>query len=129
MFGSCVHSLRAPLPYAYNARPPAADAAAAQDGSAAEKFAQAFARAQHAISRRIRLGTIWPLWEILEDQTDALMRTVDAFLDPIIQEALTKQEARVRDGRGKRMEAEESDDEITLLDHLVGYTTGKRCYL
>ncbi|KAH9950984.1 cytochrome P450 [Amylocystis lapponica] len=119
MFGSCVHSLRAPLPYAHNAVPAAAFTP--QELSAAEKFAQAFGGAQFVISMRLRLGPIWPLWEMFENKTEARMRTVDAFIDPIIADALAKKDARVYEGEEKAVE-EQHDDE-TLLDHLVRYTT------
>lgn len=122
MFGNCVHSLHAPLPYAYNVVPPVIGVKdAASD--AAQQFADAFAAAQHAISRRIRLGSIWPLWEMFADQTDALMHTVDIFLNPIIEEALAKHKMRIDEG--KEDKTDDDDDEVTLLDHLVRYTTGE----
>ena len=68
---------------------------------------------------------LWPLWEMRADKARPHMRVVDAYLRPILEEALAKK-AR-REGGEKRgpEEAEEIEDGETLLDHLVKYTSGE----
>ncbi|KAL6302061.1 cytochrome P450 [Sparassis latifolia] len=114
LFGASVDSLRPPLPYAHNARPltPVSPVATA------ESFASAFAGAQHVIASRTRIGWVWPLLEITGERTVPHMRVVDAFLGPILAEALRKKEQRAREG--KQLDTEEGEG--TLLDHLVQFT-------
>ena len=114
-----MHSLDTSLPYAHNVVPPK-DAASAP--SIGEKFALAMAGAQRAVALRLYRGPFWPMWELFEDKTSAQMRTVNVFLDPIIDEALAKQKAR--GGEGKQ-EAPDEEEEVVLLDYLVRNTTGE----
>ncbi|GBE84580.1 Cytochrome P450 52A3-B [Sparassis crispa] len=117
LFGASVDSLRPPLPYAHNARPltPVSPVASA---ATAESFASAFAGAQHVIASRTRIGWVWPLLEITGERTVPHMRVVDAFLGPILAEALRKKEQRAREG--KQLDTDEGEG--TLLDHLVQFT-------
>ncbi|KAF9007215.1 CYP63 cytochrome P450 monooxygenase-like protein [Cyathus striatus] len=121
LFGSCVHSLESTLPYPHNA-PPYLNAQVHR--SAADIFARAFLESQEIISTRERLGWIWPLWEITKDKTKEPMEIVNAYIEPIIKEAIRKKEEAMKEGivREKRIESEVAEDE-TLLDHLVGITT------
>ena len=120
LFATCVHSLANTLPYPHDAPPalrtPAADAAS-------EDFARAFAAAQEAVTFRVRVGDIWPYFELLGSKTQAHMRVVDAFLDPILKAAVEKArvEKTMLGGRSK----EEIGEDETLLDHLVKFTSGR----
>ncbi|KAI0934646.1 hypothetical protein AcV5_006421 [Taiwanofungus camphoratus] len=144
LFGATVHSLRTPLPVSHNAAPPlssstppssqsisAPDSSYAflHSGEAAEPpssqaFSTAFNGAMQVISDRPRLGLIWPLFEMFRNKSDKYMRVVDAFLAPILEEAVRKREEK--HWRGKKddegAEEEEEDEEGTLLDSLVRYT-------
>ncbi|KAI0663216.1 cytochrome P450 monooxygenase pc-3 [Cubamyces menziesii] len=119
LFGKCVHSLDSDLPYAYN------DAVApghgARESSVAERFATAFAGAQHVVSIRSRTGWVWHLRELFKDDSAEHMRVVDAFLQPILEEAIAKNRAAKGQGAIEAKEGEEDEDE-TLLDHLVKIT-------
>lgn len=96
--------------------------------ASAEAFAAAFNEAQHVISDRGRTGWIWPLFEIFKDKSAEHMKVVDAFLEPILKEALSKKERRLPDGKDTK-ENDETDEDETLLDHLVKFTSGApRCY-
>ena len=69
---------------------------------------------------------LWPLWEMRVDKSRAHMRVVDAYLRPILEEALVKKARRERGGKARLVEAaDEIEDGETLLDHLVKYTSGE----
>ncbi|PSR74974.1 hypothetical protein PHLCEN_2v9388 [Hermanssonia centrifuga] len=117
LFGSCVHSLRNSLPYPHNVPMPGAHQSPAED------FAKAFAEAQTAIAHRARVGWIWPWSELFHDKTELPMRVVDAYLDPILKAALKKAEDEKESGRVNEEVRDDLEENETLLDHLVRYTT------
>lgn len=118
LFGNCVHSLSAGLPYPYNVAPAAYPTTG--KAKAADDFARAFAEAQSMISLRGTKGWIWPLFEIFKDDTTAPMRIVNSFIDPILKEAIAKKQSAEVGG-----EKNVDTDDKTLLDHLVQMTTGR----
>lgn len=92
--------------------------------SASDEFAVAFLDAQEALAIRGRIGWSWPWFEIFQNRTKKPMRVVDAYLEPILKEAVRKAEAEK--GSTHHESKESTDDEQeTLLDHLVKFTTGK----
>ncbi|KAJ7509584.1 cytochrome P450 monooxygenase pc-1 [Mycena galericulata] len=118
LFGSCVDSLKANIPYAHNVAFPPPQSRGAQ-AEAANKFIEAFNEAMQAIAEREHLGYIWPLYEIFHDTTKAPMEIVSAFLDPVIRAAVEKKrvaEALQTEKTGE-VEAE------TLLDELLQSTS------
>lgn len=119
LFGTCVNALSAGLPYAYNVRDITLESRSAR-GTRAVEFSRAFLEAQEKISNRERLGKVWPLFEILHDSTAESMKVVNAYLEPIIQEALSKHKFKPVGG-GK---TEKIAEDATLLDHLVDQTQG-----
>lgn len=132
LFGSCVHSLNGKLPYPHNLDPAYLTSLDSHQ-VADEKFPRAFLQAQEAISQRERLGAIWPLWEMFGDATKEPMGVVNAFIDPIIQEALRKKRTKdaekgIFGGQSIKLEEDahsaEVEDDATLLDHLVKFTSG-----
>lgn len=82
-------------------------------------FAAAFTAAQHALARRNMVGGSWPLFELFRDPTREPMKVVNALLDPILKDAIAKQNA----SQGLPDTDKDTEDE-TLLDHLVRQTTG-----
>lgn len=131
LFGSCVHSLNADLPYPHSNLQPG------EKSHPSDVFAEAFGNAQHAISQRTRIGYIWPLYEMFEDPTKKDMRVILNFIEPIVAEALKKRQAEgLANGRRKsvtRRASEKPDDGSvmavpegeTLLGHLVKETDDK----
>ncbi|CDO71400.1 hypothetical protein BN946_scf184908.g158 [Trametes cinnabarina] len=119
LFGKCVQSLEDPLPYAYN-DPCAPQLTKAQ--TVAEQFAEALAEAQRVIATRPRAARVWPLLELLGDKSAGPMRVVDAFLQPIIDEAVAKNRAARAQVKNGAVGSEEAEDHRTLLDHLVKIT-------
>ncbi|OAX32011.1 cytochrome P450 [Rhizopogon vinicolor AM-OR11-026] len=114
LFGHCVDSLSATIPYPYNATQSTNDI---QADNAAEAFSHAFSQAQHRINQRISIGQTWPLTEILADRTAQHMKVVNAFLDPIVKDALEKHRATTK------LDISEYADDGTLVDHLVKLTS------
>lgn len=106
LFGFAVNSGKNGLPYPHFAK----------HGSPAEaSFADAFTTAQTVIAVRGWSGNAWPLREILVDQTAQPMSIVNKFLDPIVDQAIARNNAQNQDDR----EAE------TLVDELIRSTQGK----
>ncbi|KAH9849993.1 cytochrome P450 monooxygenase pc-3 [Lenzites betulinus] len=117
LFGSCVHSLNSSLPYPHGH----SLVAERTKQSPSERFAYAFNKLQHIVAERPRWGWIWPLREIFKTSTDEYIEVVDAFIAPILKDALRKKEERQKsDGILDDKESEEGD---TLLDHLVQQTS------
>ncbi|KAJ7103825.1 cytochrome P450 [Mycena epipterygia] len=117
LFGSCVDSLKANIPYAHNVRfpPPQSTSAGAQT---ANKFIEAFNESMQAIAEREHYGHVWPLYEIFHDTTKEPMKIVSAFLDPIIRAAVEKKRA------AEAVVGEKADIEAeTLLDELLNSTS------
>ena len=128
LFGACVNSVEAGLPYPENHRL-YNTSALAKDISLPERFARAFADAQWDIARRIQFGGVWPLTEITGDKTKGSMEIVNAYLNPILAEAVRRKRAYLAERKiqsdlsGYRRE--ELKEEETLLDSLVKQTDGK----
>ncbi|KAK0473656.1 cytochrome P450 monooxygenase pc-1 [Armillaria luteobubalina] len=120
LFGSCVNTLTATLPY-----PQSISIVPAESNEAlsleANDFSKAFFEAQRILSSRLRKGWIWPLFEIKRDKTDAPMKIVRGFFEPIIQAALERKNAS--DSAEKNPESRAVGDDETLLDHLVNMTS------
>lgn len=118
LFGQCVHSLKYDLPYAHNDQP--SPAVAAPSKGAAARFSEAFSEVQDALAFRLRTGWTWAFKEIWKGQTSHHMEVVDAYLQPILEEAVRKN----RFAASEPEKAVNDDDNETLLDHLVRQTQG-----
>jgi cytochrome P450 len=114
LFGHCIDSLSAGLPYPHNATE---STNAIQEDNTATAFSYAFSQAQQEINRRVSTGQTWPLNEILADRTAQHMKVVNAFLDPILKDALEKRSTAVE------FDKNEFADDQTLVDHLVNLTS------
>lgn len=120
LFGSCVNSLHAMLPYPYFVE----RESAAQPNSAADKFAESFRDAQWGISMRTRSVWLWPWFELFSDRTKKPMQVVDNFLKPIIEEALYKR-AMFEKTNNQSEKPEDEQDSETLLDSIVRSTNSQ----
>ncbi|KAF8126333.1 cytochrome P450 [Boletus edulis] len=110
LFGHCIDTLAAGLPYPYNFSRPGV---VSQDSkNVALDFASAFAAAQQAMTRRNLVGGTWPLWELFRDPLKEPMKS------PILKDAIAKQKA----SQGLPDADKDAEDE-TLLDHLMRQTT------
>ena len=133
LFGHCVHALRSPLPYPTTHTLSEKGLASSQGRleksqgqDAASRFAEAFANAQLAAAKRGHYNSVWPLFEFWKANTADGMAVIDAYIDPILHEAVVKKRASgMNETAGKEREIEDGD---TLLDHLIHQTEG-RCRL
>lgn len=128
LFGSCVHALSAGLPYPHNAAFLAPRSKSVQ-AARADDFAKAFIEAQETISDRERVGWVAPFFEFWGDKAAAPMKVVNAYIEPIVQEALEKKRlagaaSGATEKEGLAGEREFREDE-SLLDHLVSLTDGE----
>ncbi|CAE6420699.1 unnamed protein product [Rhizoctonia solani] len=75
-----------------------------------EELMSAFDALRKAASTRIRIGSNWPLFELFFDRMKGPRQTVDAYIMPIVNEAIEK----------NRMIAQRDDDGTrTFLEYLV----------
>ncbi|KAF9490990.1 cytochrome P450, partial [Pleurotus eryngii] len=127
LFGSCVDSLNGKLPFPHH-MDLACLASLDRHQAVDERFPRAFLQAMEAVSQCERLGPIWPLWEMFGDAMKEPMGVINAFIDPIIQDALHKKGTKDMEKgilRGQNIKLEEDtnnaevDDDVTLLDHLA----------
>ncbi|KAF8590882.1 cytochrome P450 [Ramaria rubella] len=119
LFGSCVHSLAAQLPYAHDS----SRKEAVSTPHSSDKFATAFSQAQHQIALRARLTKVWPLAEFWKDKTKDSMKIIYEYIDPILHDALDKKKAVAEKNVSLSAEVLVNDRSATLLDHLVDQTT------
>jgi hypothetical protein len=121
LLGNCVESLSAVLPYPYHVS--TFPEPQTTRGAAANDFARAFLEAQEMSAARERLGWIWPLFEILHDNTAEPMKVVNRYLEPLIKDALERKASHPSKTIQDEKNREIADDE-SLLDHLVNQTSG-----
>ncbi|GJJ08804.1 hypothetical protein Clacol_003023 [Clathrus columnatus] len=114
LFGSCVNSLSAPLPYAWNS----SKVYPVDKKHRSDIFAEAFNAAQLISSRRSRLMDFWFLVEFFEDQTRKPMSIIYEYIDPVLKEALARRAS------GVLLPGDETKPE-TLLDHLLQESDGQ----
>ena len=113
-----MHSLASELPYPYTAT----HLNKTRKETEADKFVKGFAEAQVAIAARYNRGWMWPLWEIFKDAPAEGMTHVNAFLEPVLTRATEKAKTVPPKNETSRAELDEED---TLIDHLVRYTSGE----
>ena len=115
LFGHCVHSLDAGLPYPHNLSDTPANILTPEK-QVANDLSAALLDAQFAVGQRERFGFVWPLREVFENKTKKPMKVIDAFIEPIVADAIAKNDIR-------REEKVSEEDEGTLLDHLIQVTS------
>lgn len=119
LFGHCVHSLKAGLPYPFRVDPSfVPDAAEIPETRLAKDFSAAFFEAQYVIGQRERLGPVWPLFEIFRDKAKEPMKTVNDFIEPIIADAIRKKNMATQEDKDSHLSRDS-----TLLDQLVQVTS------
>lgn len=146
LFGSSVHSLAAGLPYPHNVAPPVSSGiitptqgssstsspllpppvGSVSATAVAQNFSSAFLEAQEAVAARERFSLIWPLLELRKDKTEQPMKVLNAFIQPIINEAVAKKN-KAKEAE-KKTNAEEIEEDETMLDHLVKQTEGRSLF-
>jgi len=108
--------LNAGLPYPHNVSDIPANIPTPEK-QVADNFSAAFLDVQVVVSQRERLDLVWPLWEVFENRTKKPMKVVDAFIEPMVADAIAKK------NDARREEKVSEKGEGTLLDHLVQVTS------
>lgn len=123
LFGSCVNSLHASLPFPHNVTfaTPGSDSARAQVATA---FSAAFNESMLHVSNRARIGWAWPMVEMWSDKTVAPMKIVSAYIDPVIREAVEKKKLANSLSSTLEKTVDEVTEDGTLLDELLNVTSG-----
>ena len=86
-------------------------------------FMSAFESAQLNITKRGRLGPIWPLFELFKDKNEEHSNVIKQWLDPLVQRALAEKR------RSEEMEVSSPIAEKNFLQHLADSTDGKGFFL
>ncbi|KDQ55429.1 hypothetical protein JAAARDRAFT_37440 [Jaapia argillacea MUCL 33604] len=119
LFGHDVQSLSAGLPYPQGSSTTPIGQA---EEHPADRFARSFSEAQTAMAKRSRYGLAWPLLEFWVDTAKSHLGPINAFVEPILKDAVEKKR---RDGE-LGLKPVNGQLEDTLLDHLVNYTQDQR---
>ncbi|KAJ7254379.1 cytochrome P450 [Mycena haematopus] len=122
LFGSCVNSLHASLPFPHNATFTSIASNSARAHVATE-FSAAFNESMLHVASRVRFGYAWPLLELWHDKTVAPMEIVSAYIDPIIHDAVQKKALAKSLGTSVDNTDEKDKEGATLLDELLNVTS------
>ena len=123
LFGKDVKSLSAGLIYPPNS--PLAATSAAKDHPA-NAFAHAFLESQVATAFRFFYGGAWRLREFWTDEVQKHMDVCNAYIDPILKDALARKREAKENGLEKAKEKGEVEESDTLLDHLINVTEDEK---
>ncbi|WWD18044.1 hypothetical protein CI109_102491 [Kwoniella shandongensis] len=85
--------------------------------AAKEGLGKAMTDAQRVVGRRVKIGTIWPLFEMFQDPLKEPMTTIRTFFEPIIDRAIER--------KRQRQILDENED-IRFIDRLVDVTDDRK---
>lgn len=72
------------------------------------------------ISQRTRIGSMWPVFELLKDKTTESNAIIHGWLKPVVEKAL-REKAEAKSAGGRK------EEEKTFLSHLADSTDGQHC--
>ncbi len=119
LFNKNVHSLSAGLPFSPMVTPPDSSSSAEDF---ATTFSNAFNLAQMKAAIRCLSGATWPLFHFWGVRTEDSMDIINAFIEPIMREAVAKKKDKSRQISAEK--CMEKDEGESLLDNLVEHTEG-----
>ncbi|KIR36927.1 cytochrome P450 monooxygenase pc-2 [Cryptococcus deuterogattii MMRL2647] len=73
----------------------------------------AMTEAQKVVGKRVKIGTVWPLFEITHDPLERPMKVIRAFFRPIISQALNRKRQRCKS---------DDQEDAYMIDRLVEAT-------
>ena len=86
-------------------------------------FVKAFSEGQNLTAGRGAFGNEWPLFEFWSDKVAPLRKVMDGFIEPLMEDALSKRELELsKNGT----DAKDGGENGNLLAHLVRHTQGKQ---
>lgn len=84
-----------------------------------DEFNSALDKIQELISKRNLMGSLWPFLEFLKDKSQPYVKTIDSWMEPIVERALEyKKMAK------NVTEDEKNTDQVTFLEYLADNTEG-----
>ncbi|TFK38526.1 cytochrome P450 monooxygenase CYP63 [Crucibulum laeve] len=107
-------------------------------GSATEDtwgaFAKAFELSQQNITRRGRIGNLWPLFELFEDKNEKPSKVVREWLNPLVRQALEEKARAEKAGICSPVTektflqhlADSTDDPVLICDQLLSMLLASR---
>ncbi|KLO20137.1 cytochrome P450 monooxygenase pc-1 [Schizopora paradoxa] len=119
LFSKNMHALSAGLPYSPLVS--SSDATPLGDDFAT-KFSNAFSLAQEKTAGRSRYGASWPLFNFWGVRTKDSMDIINAFIDPIMREAVAKKKENSKQIRSESAVDSDADEGESFLDNLVKHT-------
>ncbi|KLO20136.1 cytochrome P450 [Schizopora paradoxa] len=119
LFGKCVHSLSAGLPYSPVVTS-SFDSPSSKDFST--QFVEAFSLAQTKTAKRSRFGTAWPLFHFWSTGSKDSMDTIYSFIEPIMHEVIAKRKEKIAAGIDSEKRTDAIDESESFLDNLIKYT-------
>lgn len=114
LFGKCVNSLGAQLPFPESSNVGAENSLEVM-AHPSNVFAHSFVTGQDLVCFRARLGSFWWLREFWKDAVDEHRQVINDFVDPIVRTALVKRD---------REEAELEKADESFLGHMIRHTKG-----
>ncbi|KAF5345213.1 hypothetical protein D9756_011554 [Leucocoprinus leucothites] len=117
LFGENLDTLSASLPEPYKT-PMGPKGSATQDTWG--DFANAFDEAQMNVTKRARIGYLWPLLELFGDRNRPHAEVISEWLDPLVKKALEEKRRFSANGSGESGHSPVADK--TFLQHLADST-------
>lgn len=117
LFGENLDTLSASLPEPYRT-PMGPKGSATQDTWG--DFANAFDEAQMNVTKRARIGYLWPLLELFGDRNRPHAEVISEWLDPLVKKALEEKRRFSANGGGESGHSPAADK--TFLQHLADST-------
>ncbi|KAF8811334.1 cytochrome P450 monooxygenase CYP63 [Phlegmacium glaucopus] len=130
LFGKNLDTLSASLPVPGTAMGPKGSATQDTWGS----FTRAFELAEQNVTNRGRLGSIWPLFELLKDKNEEHSKVIRAWLDPLVQDALEDKQrlekmgvvSPIADKSFMQHLADSTNDPVLIRDQLLNMLLASR---
>jgi len=87
-------------------------------------FAGAFDEAQINITKRARIGYLWPLLELFEDRNSRHAKVISGWLDPLVKRALEEKKMTNATGDSRTTVGDKN-----FLQHLADSTESERVFI
>jgi len=88
------------------------------DSGDVDEFNSALDKIQELILKRNLMGSLWPFFEFLKDKSQPYIKTIDSWMEPIVERALEYKMAK------NIAEDEKNTDQVTFLEYLANNTEG-----
>lgn len=122
LFGHNVGSLASELPYPERALRPRAE-------HPVDAYTSSFLEAQRLTALRSRIGWLWPVKEIRSDAVKAHADVVRRYIEPVVDQAVRSHTEKEKHVNAPPSSLKQAEEDETLLDYLVKFTTDRQVLL